>query len=85
MPGKNILICCRASGNGDGSKANQHVAPLAGHRSTAARRLAKNAPVEHFYGCCRRSLGFDRHFSTDSYFFLIAYNFIKLVKKNLQI
>jgi len=59
MPGKNILICCRASGNGDGSKANQHVAPLAG--------------------------GFDRHFSTDSYFFLIAYNFIKLVKKNLQI
>ena len=47
------------AGNVDGSKANQHVAPLAG--------------------------GFDRHFSTDSYFFLIAYNFIKLVKKNLQI
>ena len=36
MPGKNILICCRASGNGDGSKANHHV----------ARKLFLSKPVK---------------------------------------
>ena len=67
MAGKNILICCRESGNFNSSKANYSERPRSGN----------NSPVN----CCQRvseqqtakasrplAVGFDGHFSTGSYF-----------------